>query len=251
MADKSKWKKEGKDWGDAVLLEMYSNPEEMIYGSEGRQAAGIWHAPSKTISVADQRKLYPRSTEEAYEERLLHKFKDKARGKRIIREVIGESMQERGAAVLSHELAHWQLGHSGEQEVKEARVRSDALEMFGTSDWDKIEKEWGEGHLWGIESYEDLVSEFEVHLFQEVKGWNIGDRNIPETLDSFMNYFRSELSGRSHTRYEADTIKRKRNVMWAANTAISNLLKRGILTKKQSRDYRRKIWTYAKQKYSS
>ena len=250
MPRNPKWKKEGYDYGDAVLLKTGVDPEEMTYGPGHKHAAGVWHSPSRTISIADQRRLYPDATEEAAEGRWLHKFKDKARGKHIIGEVVAESMQERGTAVLSHELAHWQLGHSGEQEVKEARVRGSSLGWFGTSDWDEIEKEWGEGSLWGIERFEDLVTEFEVRLFQEVKGWDIGDPDLPETQDSFMNYFRVELGGREG-RYEATTINRKRNVFEAASQAINNLLKKGILTKRQSKDYRRKIWSYTKRKYSS
>jgi len=251
MADKSKWKKEGKDWGDAILLRLHLDPEEMRYGPDAKHAAGMYSARDKTVNIADQRKLYPESTEEAHEARQLHTFKDKDRGKRAIADVIDDSMKERGAAVISHELAHWQLGHSAEQADKEARVRSDALEMFGTSDWDKIEKEFGEGYVWGLETYEDLVTEFEVRLLQEVKGWNIGDLELPEYLDTFLYYFKQELGGSSYTRYGAATINRKRKVFEAANTAINNLLKKGILSKKQSKDYRRKIWTYAKQKYSS
>ena len=252
MVDKSKWKKEGKDWGDAVLLKMFVNPEDMGERAEGRHAAGQWSARAKTVNIADQRKLYPESTEEAHEARQLHTFKDKDRGRRAIADVIDDSMKGRGAAVISHELAHWQLGHSSDQADKEARVKEAAIDSFGTSDWDKIEKEFGEGYVWGLETYEDLVTEFEVRLLQEVKGWNIGDLEIPEYLDTFMHYFQEELGGKSsHGRYEATTIRRKRQVFNAASDAIANLFKKGILSKSQAKNFRRKIWIYAKQKYSS
>ena len=61
MVDKSKWKKGGKNWGKAVLLKMHIDPEDMADtpNAEGGHAAGQWSARTRTVEIADQRKLYP------------------------------------------------------------------------------------------------------------------------------------------------------------------------------------------------
>ena len=215
MVDKSKWKKEGKDWEDAVLLKVDVDPEDASERLGGH--AGSYHPPTKVIQISDPKKLYPSMQEEALTARHIKESTRNPEGVRgLIRDIVRERNLDLKTSSLSHELAHWQLGHSSKQEDKEARVRGKALSWFGTSDWSEVEKDFGEGYVNALESFEDLVTEFEVRLFQEAKEWFIGGTENIEK-DTFMGFFTKELGGKGEfSRVGAVTINMKRLVFEAA-----------------------------------
>ena len=64
-----------------------------------------------------------------------------------------------------------------------------------------------------------------------------------------MSFFRQELQGHPISRSQAKTIKDKKRVWIAANTAISNLLKKGHISKEKAKYYRQQIDRTAKRLY--
>ena len=243
---KSKWKKEGYDYGDAILLKFGTDPGSRI---DRDQAIGSYSSIDRTITIADPEEQWPWTLSSNILSKL-EEFKDNPRRLNKLKEAIEVTRRERnidlGSEVLAHELAHWSLGHSIDKETQEERIKQQSIKTFGTSDWDEVYEKYGSDPYEVLEAFEDEVTEFEVYLYQEIKGWYQGD---PDYNINFMSFFRQELQGHPISRSQAKTIKDKKRVWIAANTAISNLLKKGHISKEKAKYYRQQIDRTAKRLY--
>ncbi len=133
---------------------------------------------------------------------------------------------------LGHEISHYKLGHGvSKDDLYEEEYSKEYLK----SRFRGLEKETFE--LKGIVPIlADLVTyldEFEVRLFQEGQGYHIGK------WETFKGHLRYEL------KEEKDLLTRG-TILQTANQAISNMQKKGHITAKQAKRFRRQVDSVAR-----
>ena len=130
------------------------------------------------------------------------------------------------AATLAHEIAHFKLKHKG-MNLFPGQDRESKEEFF--EPLIEFSQEIGSVADYKLEAVRDTIQEMEVRLLQEAKGWAL-DPN-----DDFMAYFIDVYYGTIDNSAEWDTSKNLKMVVAMGKQAISNLSRKGDLTKKQGR----------------
>ncbi len=133
---------------------------------------------------------------------------------------------------LSHEISHYNLGHGVSEDDLEDEEFS---KRYLKSRFRGVEKEVFElkGIIPILADLVEHLDEFEARLYQKGQGYHIGK------IESFQDHLKYVLG-------QEKNLLTRGTILQTANQAISNMQKKGHITVKQAKGFRRQVDSVAK-----
>lgn len=131
---------------------------------------------------------------------------------------------------ISHEISHSRLGHKNPKvtTLEDLKIKLRGVILSTEGGFKDIKRYEG----WALSLYE-LLTEFEVRIYQKVKGY------LRQYGDTFSDYLENRLR-------EESSLGQRLIIGRVALQSITNLVKKGILNKKEAKVYRKVVYNTAK-----